>query len=135
MRIENQRLFFRSLILVGLLSLFCTFSSAAQNITGVWLTENEEAKIEIYKQDGEFFGKIIWTKEQTEQAQKSIGVVVLKNFVRQKDNTYKGSIFEPRLDKIFKGVITLKNENELVVRGYLGFSFLGGSQRWERAKS
>jgi uncharacterized protein (DUF2147 family) len=118
------------LLIVGLFVF--SFSANAQEITGIWLTEKEESKLEIYEYQGEFFGKVIWVKEQTEKAQKGVGVTVLKNFVRQKDNTCKGNIFAPHLNKTVKGVITPKSENEIIVRGFLGISLFGSSQQWKR---
>ena len=123
---------FRPLLFVFLFFFVCYTN--AQSITGIWLTENDESKIEIYEENGEFFGKVIWAKEQTEKAQKGVGVIVLRNFVRQKDNTYMGSIFAPHLDKIVSGAITSKSEDEIVVRGYFGISLLGSSQKWKRVK-
>jgi uncharacterized protein (DUF2147 family) len=126
---------FCPLLLVGLLAFPCTFLVKGQGITGIWLTEKGESKVEIYERNSEFFGKVIWVKEQTEKAQKSVGVTILKNFVIQKDNTYTGSIFAPHLDKTFKGAITPKSENEITVRGFLGISLFGSSQHWKRVNS
>ncbi|MDR1345567.1 MAG: DUF2147 domain-containing protein [Bacteroidales bacterium] len=131
---EIKRVFL-PLLLVGALAFPCTFLVKGQNITGIWLTENGESKVEIYERNSEFFGKVIWVKEQTEKAQKSVGVTILKNFVRQEDNTYKGSIFAPHLDKTFKGAITSKSESEITVRGFLGISLFGSSQHWKRVNS
>jgi uncharacterized protein (DUF2147 family) len=122
-------------LLVGLFILSCVFSANAQEITGIWLTENGESKVEIYEHKSELFGKVIWVKEQTEKAQKDVGEIVLKKFVRQKDNTYRGSIFAPHLNKNVKGVIIPKSESEIIVRGFLGISLLGSSQKWKRVKN
>ncbi|MDR1023094.1 MAG: DUF2147 domain-containing protein [Prevotellaceae bacterium] len=126
---------FCPLPLAGLLAFFCIFPANAQSITGIWLTENGESKVEIYERSGELFGKVIWVKEPTEKAQKSVGVTILKNFVLQEDNTYTGSIFAPHLNKTFKGAITPKSESEITVHGFLGISLFGSSQYWERANS
>jgi uncharacterized protein (DUF2147 family) len=112
----------------------CVLSANAQNITGVWLTEKDESKIEIYERDGAFFGKVIWAKEQTEKVQKNIGVIILKNFVRQKDGTYNGTVFAPHINRTVKGTITPKSENEIILRGFLGISLFGSSQHWRRVK-
>ncbi|MDR1544544.1 MAG: DUF2147 domain-containing protein [Prevotellaceae bacterium] len=115
-------------LMVGIIMVLCSISANAQNITGVWLTENNESKIEIFEQNGEIFGKVIWIKDSKKQ--KDVGVLTLKNFVIQVDKTYKGSIFAPNLNKNFKGVITVKSENEIEVRGYL--AFFSGKQFWKR---
>lgn len=35
------------------------------DLLGMWLNEEGTAKIEIYKQDGQYFGKIIWLRDPT----------------------------------------------------------------------
>jgi hypothetical protein len=39
----------------------------SDKIEGVWLNEEKDAKIQIYKaRDGKFYGKIVWLKDPTE---------------------------------------------------------------------
>jgi len=126
----------KTLLLSAILLTLCSYSIDAQNITGVWLSEKEEAKIEIFEENGLFFGKIVWVKEQTEKAKKSLGLLVLKDFVlEKKEGVYKGKIYEPRLDKIFDGTIKLKGDDELEVRGYVGKPIFGSSEIWKREKT
>lgn len=99
---------------------------------GFWMTEKNESKIEIYKQNGEVFGKIVWAQDPSEKVQKNVGTVILKHFVRQEDGSYKGTIYAPHWDKTFKGSITVKSADKLILRGYIGVSFLGSSQEWIR---
>ncbi len=40
-----------------------TYAGNPDDLLGTWLNEEGTAKIEIFKQDGQFFGKIIWLKE------------------------------------------------------------------------
>ncbi|NUM79790.1 DUF2147 domain-containing protein [bacterium] len=42
-----------------------SFAGNADDLLGLWLNEEGTAKIEIYKQDGKFFGKIVWLKDPT----------------------------------------------------------------------
>ncbi|MDR0560675.1 MAG: DUF2147 domain-containing protein [Prevotellaceae bacterium] len=123
---------FEPFLLAGLFFLLCTFYAGAQNITGAWLTENGLGKVEIYELKGEFWGKLIWVKEQTEQAQKVVGTMVLKNLVRQKDGTYKGTVFDPETNKNYKATVRLKNENKIELYASLGFSLFGKTIYWER---
>ena len=43
-----------------------------------------------------------------------------------------GHILDPKSGRVYRGKMTLQNDNELIVRGYLGISILGRSQVWER---
>ena len=54
-----QRLF--SFVFCVLLS--TTLFAQADNIIGKWLTEDKEAKVEIYKSNNLYYGKIVWLKE------------------------------------------------------------------------
>ncbi|HRP90002.1 MAG TPA: DUF2147 domain-containing protein [Edaphocola sp.] len=81
----------------------------AQEPTGVWLTENKEAKVEIYQtQNGAYEGKIIWTKDQSEQSKKTIGQRILSTFKKKNKNTYEeGTINHLQQKKKYNGIITM----------------------------
>ncbi|MDR1592139.1 MAG: DUF2147 domain-containing protein [Prevotellaceae bacterium] len=117
-------------LVIGALASMCIISVDAQNITGIWITEKSESKVEIFERNGEYSGKIIWIKVPTEKDQKNVGTVILKNFIRKDDKTCEGMIFAPHLNKNLKGTITVKSENEIEVRGH--FAFFSGKQFWIR---
>ena len=48
-----------------LIAIFC--QSQSDEIIGIWLEEEKQSKIEIYKEDNSFFGKIIWLKEPLDE--------------------------------------------------------------------
>ena len=39
----------------------------ADDIIGVWLNEEATGKVEIYKENGKYFGKIVWLLETTDK--------------------------------------------------------------------
>ena len=43
-----------------------------------------------------------------------------------------GTILDPKSGKIYSCYITLEDNNTLKVRGYIGFSLLGRTQKWIR---
>lgn len=45
-----------------------------------------------------------------------------------------GSVLDPAIGQTYRCKLTLKDENTLEVRGYLGISLLGRSQTWKRAQ-
>ena len=56
----------RRLNWIGLWLVILTASLQARNpddLLGVWLNEEGTAKIEIYKDNGKFFGKIVWLRD------------------------------------------------------------------------
>ncbi len=134
-------------ILIVLLPLF----SFAQSITGKWKTIDDEtgkAKsiVEIYKTGDKYFGKIIElitekNKDgicrtcETEYKDKNIiGLVILKDLVKDDEVYDDGEIMDPKNAKVYSVTLTLLEPNKLKVRGYIGFSFIGKTQYWYRVE-
>lgn len=124
-------------------------STFAQDpIEGLWYNEEKTAKIKIYKaKNDKFYGKIDWLKEpvkdgKTRTDEKNpdkdkrndplLGLVVLKGFEKSgKDEYEDGTIYDPKNGKTYSCIITRKG-NELDVRGYVGFSWIGRTAVWTR---
>jgi uncharacterized protein (DUF2147 family) len=63
----------------------------------------------------------------------AFGLVILKNFEKVKENYWEnGTIYDPNNGKTYKSNLTLKDKNNLDVRGYIGFSLLGRTESWTR---
>lgn len=134
--------------IVFLLVLLFSLNSTAQDIFGKWETIDakgvSKCVVDIYKQDGKVFGKIIeilveedkdaiCTKcEGNDKNKPVLGFVLIKNL--EKDGKYykNGTIFDPEHGEEFRCRLALKNENTLQVRGYL--AFLYSTQYWKRIK-
>ena len=130
--------------------LIVSFSMSSQTIFGKWktidgITGEDKSIVEIYKENGKVFGKIIdilnpkdkdalCEKCKDEDYNKPIkGLVLIKNM--QKEGRYyrKGTIFDPENGKKFRCRLMLTdNPDVLQVRGYI--AFLYASQYWERVK-
>ncbi|WP_313114650.1 DUF2147 domain-containing protein [Aequorivita sediminis] len=131
------------------LALMTVFAASAQDVTGKWKTiddETGEAKsiVEIYKQNGKVYGKIV---EILNPAKKNAvcdkcpgadkgkpieGLVILKGLQKDGDEYNDGTIMDPLNGKVYKSYIKLNGANKLDVRGYVGFSLLGRTQTWSR---
>jgi uncharacterized protein (DUF2147 family) len=137
-------------ILILVFSLMFCFTQG-QDVFGKWKTiddETGEAKsiVEIYKDNGKVFGKIveilnpdrknaICTKCEGKDKDKPIlGFVLIRNL--EKDGKYYegGTIFDPQKGKKYKCRIGLDDDNKdlLQVRGYIAFFY--ATQYWERVK-
>ena len=121
---------------------FPTFSQDTR-VLGIWVTEDNLGKIEIYKQGNKFFGKIIWAKDPEKldlnnpneklRNRKVVGVEILKDFVFSEKNTWNnGTVYDPKNGKTYSCIMKLRNEKELEIRGYIGFSWIGRSSIWSR---
>jgi uncharacterized protein (DUF2147 family) len=135
------------------------FAAGPDDVIGLWNTEQKDAKIEIYKCDTKYCGKIVWLKEPAYPAASKegapgtpildhnnpdpelrkkplIGLPILIDFVFAGDNLWKnGKIYNSDNGKIYSGKIRLISTDQLDVRGFIGISLIGGTTTWTRAKA
>ena len=136
----------RKLLLTFALSLFGVMSFA--QIEGKWKTIDDETKqaksiVEIYKKGDQYFGKISQllikpanpncTACKDDRKNKPIlGMEIIRGLKKDGDEFTGGTITDPKTGKTYKCTITRSGDN-LNVRGYVGLSFIGGSQTWQKA--
>ena len=139
----------KKLLLTGIIIL-SYFSINAQSVIGKWKTfdEDGEAKsiVEIYQVGNKYFGKIVKliteknkdgicrTCETDYKDKDIIGLVIIKDLVKDDDEYNDGEIMDPKNAKTYSCYIELESPNKLKVRGYIGFSLLGRTQYWERVQ-
>lgn len=99
----------------------------AQNgdkIIGNWVTKEGDRKINIYKQEGKYFGKIFWVKQQ--EKQNEVGKVVMMN-LEYVNGDFDNGVFILPSDKHFAdcaadfidgGVLELTIYHELKLLGH-----------------
>jgi uncharacterized protein (DUF2147 family) len=122
------------------------------DILGVWLNEDEDAHIEVYKDGDLYFGKIIWLKfpidEETGkpkldkhnpdpelQKRPSLGIKLLTDFEWDGDNEWdEGDIYDPKSGKTYSCYIVMKEYDLLKIRGYIGISLIGRTTYWTRVE-
>ena len=137
--------------------IFTTSNVVAQDykqddLLGIWLNQDEDAHVEIYKEGDLYFGKVIWHKfpidEETGEAkldkhnpdpelQKrlSLGIKVLTDFEWDEDNEWdEGDIYDPKTGKTYSCYILMKEYDLLKIRGYIGISLIGRTAYWTRVK-
>jgi uncharacterized protein (DUF2147 family) len=113
-------------------------------LKGEWFSAKKDSKFLIYKQENAYFGKIVWgTGSQTKDEKNPdtklrnrdvIGLIMLKDFVFDGKYTWKnGTIYDPREGKTYSCIITMKDNDRINVRGYVGISLFGRSEVWTRA--
>ena len=127
----------------------------ADDVIGVWLTQYEDSKVEIYKDGGKYFGKIIWletpidsitgkpkvddkNEDPSLQNRPIMGMKLLENFVFDGDEEWEdGTIYDPKKGKTYSCYMEFPdkdNKDRLKIRGYIGFSLLGRTVYWTRVK-
>ena len=125
-------------------------TSKEDDIIGIWLSEEKNGKIEIYKSGYKYYGKLIWGKTMFEadgrtskkdvknsninlRTRKLKDLIMLTNFVFE-DNVWSGGkIYDPQAGKLYSCTMKLK-ANTLNIRGYVGISLFGRSSQWTRIK-
>lgn len=126
-----------TLILLFLITFFSSkinstplVTDEAEKIVGIWFTDDKTSKIQIYRTNNQFFGKIVWmsavqSKEELKITPK-IGYQIFKKFTFEGKNVWSGGqVSDPRSGMTVSGKMTLKNENTLNVRGYVGTPMFG----------
>lgn len=121
-------------------------------VVGTWLNGTKKGHVQIYKQGGTYFGKLIWLSEPNDpdtgkpktdfrntdaakRARPLMNLPLMYNFKYEGDNVWSdGKIYNPEDGKEYNCKMTLKDANTLDVRGYVGISLLGKTQTWTRVK-
>ena len=136
--------------IVCILFLLINFLAFPQDIFGKWITVDDETGeeksiVEIYKENGKVFGKIVDILnsdrkdalcekcEGNEKNKPILGFVLIKDMEKDGEYYKKGTIFDPQKGKKYTCRLALTdNPNVLQVRGYLAFFY--ATQYWKRVK-
>ncbi len=132
------------------------FAANPDDILGVWYTEKNEAKVEIFNCADKYCGKIVWLKDPNyppgskegtpgtpkidhknpDPALRSrpvMGLQFMNNFSYAGRNVWEdGRLYDPEKGKTYSGKMTLVSPKELDLRGFIGISLLGRTSRWTR---
>ncbi len=123
---------------------------------GYWLTEMGRAVIEIYEENGGYFGRIAAQKDplylpgeidgmdgrervdlenpDPELRNRPIqGMTFMTNFAWSKGKFRGGKIYDAETGKTWRGQFWLEDEETLKLRGYIGISLFGRNTMWTRA--
>jgi uncharacterized protein (DUF2147 family) len=127
----------------------------ADDILGIWLNEDEDAHVSIYKEKNLYFGKIVWLKnpidddtgkpklddeneDESLRTRPVMGLLLLRDFEFDGDDEWEsGRIYDPKNGKDYKCYMEfpdIEDKNKLKVRGYIGFSLLGRTTYWTRVE-
>ena len=148
------------LLAIGMVLLFSSVVLAQNQdaIVGKWWNQEKDAQIEIYPCDGKYCGKIILLKEPNyppndpkgmggkpkvdrenpDSAKKErpiLGMDLVGGFIFSGGNLWEGGfIYDPRDGKTYKCKLTLETPDNLKVRGFIGISLIGKTNKWARVK-
>lgn len=142
----------RMILLLCLFAATKTFAqtSEADRILGIWLSEDKTGKIDIYKANGKYFGKLIWgetmyeadritSRKDVKNKDEKLRSRNLKDLIMLYDFTYHngvwdgGQIYDPYSGKTYSCTLKLEG-GKLNIRGYIGVSLFGRTSVWERVE-
>jgi uncharacterized protein (DUF2147 family) len=119
-------------------------SNAQDQILGKYLTPKKDGKVEIFKRDNKYFGKITYLKtpenddknpNESLRSKPVVGQEFLKNFKYDGKKTWEeGIIYDAESGKTYDCTITLDADNNMNARGYIGISLFGRTEIFERIK-
>ncbi len=140
-----------AILIAGFRLLSFSADDNGDRILGMWLTASKNARIQIYKANGAYYGKIHWANDLYESDGKKLrldlknedkskrsrtikNLVLLNNFKFQDGIWTDGTIYDPQNGKTYKCKITLSG-SKLSIRGYIGISLLGRTEVWTRVEN
>lgn len=122
----------------------------ADDILGIWRNPSGKGHVQIYKENGRYFGKLVWLKKthdekgrpyldtknpnQRASGQPLLGLVMLSNFSYDDGEWTGGKIYNPEDGKEYKSYMKLKDAQTLFVRGFVGISWIGKTLTFQRVK-
>lgn len=125
-------------------------SNQADDILGIWFNEEKDAKVNIYLEDGKYYGKVIWLEEpidpdtgkpklddenSDEELQKRpiMGMLLMTAFVFDGKGEWEdGEIYDPKSGNNYSCYMKFDSEDVLKVRGFIGISWIGRTTYWAR---
>lgn len=121
---------------------------AGDAILGEWLTGEGKARVQIYRCDTLYCGKIVWLKEPVKNGKEVvddknpdpalknkpvIGLVIVWAFSYDGDGEWTGGkVYDPESGDTYSGKMTLKDSHTLRLRGYVLIPLLGRTEIWTR---
>ncbi len=123
----------------------------ANDIVGEWYITDKTAVVSIFPKNGAYHGRLVWVEEpnmpngepkrdvlnpdRSKRSRTLMSYDFMANFKFDGQSTWRnGSIYNAEDGRTYSGQITLKNNNQLVLRGYIGMPILGRSVTWTRKK-
>ncbi len=143
----------KQIIILILLMISVTIIAESNDpFIGLWSTKDDDSIVEIYKTvNNEYLGKIVWLKDPfnddgtpvndaenpniEKQNLPLIGLEILNGFTVNLNSTLKdGTVYDPENGKTYKCTIK-KKKSDLIIRGFIGISILGRSEKWIKCSS
>lgn len=124
-------------------------SFKTDDILGTWANSSKILNVKIEKIGTHYFGKLVWLEKPNEpdgspkldkhnpdltlRRVPFIGLRVMKDMKYKGDGIWSGgTLYDPEKGKTYGCKITLISEDVASIRGYIGLSLLGKSEKFSR---
>jgi uncharacterized protein (DUF2147 family) len=120
-----------------------------KNIIGFWLSEKKDGKVEFYQSGDKYFGRLVWASnlvdakgnprkdalnpDEKMKGRPLLNAVIFTDFIYKNGQWEDGKIYDPTSGKTYSAILKVENNN-LVIRGYIGIPLLGKTKVWERIR-
>lgn len=134
--------------LIAACCLMFALQASAQDALGKWRTIDDEtgqAKsiVEIYQMDGKYYGRVVDLLRKPDdtlcdkcpgdlKGKPIVGMDVITDMVKTGDEYEGGKILDPNTGKVYDCKFWVEGEDQLKVRGYVGFFYR--TQTWYRVE-
>jgi len=118
-----------------ILNIFSVFAQhpASGSIVGIWLSEDKNVEVEIYKAGPQYFGKQVWGQSNAELNRMDLkNLIILTNFDYDGGIYDGGSFFDYKSGKKYKSIIKIQGSKVLKIRNYTVVSLFGKTTKWTR---
>ena len=109
-------------------------AKAQHGIEGKWKDETKGGVIEIYEENGLYFGKLISADnpEENEKVQAyGEDIILMRNFEKKSDTKYCcGKMYQPKFKRTISATLILEDSNTLKIKGSYGV--VKGTRIWKR---
>lgn len=144
----NRKVTFKITVSLGL---FLLSSVAAAGPTGLWNTEKNDAQVEIASCGEQLCGNIVWLEDpvddqgeplvdrlnpdESKQDRPIVGLQIVWDMEPRGNGKVweNGSVYDPETGKTYQARITLKGNDRLDLRGFVGTPMFGRTSTWTRA--
>lgn len=124
----------------------------SNQVLGRWMSEGKDLEVEVFKVNDHFAARIVWFEcdetsprpmaahrdlknpDPSKRKRSWLDMIVVNDlkFDAQENEWNGGNIYDPNSGHTFKSVARMVSPQEMVVRGYWGFEFLGKSLHFTR---
>ncbi|MBI3510542.1 MAG: DUF2147 domain-containing protein [Bacteroidetes bacterium] len=144
-----------TVLAIAIFPLLASFNTGGNPdaILGDWMTVENNLKVHVYKENGEFRAKITWfddhgykapmdkctdteNPDSTLRNRKVLGLQVLSGltYSAEEDRWINGKIYDSNTGHTFDSVVWMAGPDKLTVKGYYLFEWIGQTLEFYRVK-